>query len=88
MIRPEELTEDQHGPRVDVEQELEHVFDEAILHAAASRTWPAMVLRLPWSGKPPTQVAVLNVSARYRDAGWDVVLEGPDRSVLAMIRRR
>lgn len=88
MIRPEDLTEDQHGPRVDIEAELERAFDVAIMTAADSRQWPAKVFWLPFSGMPPSQAAILAVAARYRAASWNVVLDLPDRAVLATIRRR
>jgi hypothetical protein len=88
MIRPTDLTEDQHGPRSEAELDLERVFDAAIQNAADSRAWPALVLWLPWSGMAPSQTSILRVSGRYRDAGWIVTLDLPDRSVLATIRRR
>lgn len=92
MIRPEDIPDDQHAPRPIVEVMLETAFDCAIRDARDNVTpWPAVVRYPEWpdgTTLSDVRAAVWRVVDRYRLAGWYLVTEGPDRTIVATITRR
>lgn len=90
MITPEQIDEANHAPRTAVESILEAKFDCAIQDAAAASAWPAIARWLPWPGGmgEASMHVILRVVTRYRSAGWHVVTDLPDPSIIATFTRR